>query len=63
MESRIESVLKDRREFIEVINESDMTQDESDTLLSTLDNVIQSYELLLLKYDRELNVLTNNQSQ
>lgn len=44
MEATIESVKRDRDEFIEVLNASDMSQDESDTLLGILDNVISSYE-------------------
>lgn len=39
------SVEKDRDEFIQVINDSDLSQDEADTLMGLLDNVIQSYEM------------------
>ncbi|WP_169911336.1 hypothetical protein [Evansella clarkii] len=45
LEITLKSVEDDRKEFIDTINGSDITQEESDILMGLFDNVIQSYEV------------------
>lgn len=40
-----DSVQKDREEFIQVINDSELSQDEADTLIGLFDNVIQTLKM------------------
>lgn len=45
MNEVLKRVEKDRNEFIEVLNQSEITQDESDALLGLFDNVIQTFKV------------------
>lgn len=43
----VQGVEENRKELIQIINDSDLTQVESDKIMGLFDNIIQSYEVEL----------------